>query len=172
MSSTATAAIASEIDLWRRQTRMVRDVVGVNVNGLTHEESLVQPNSGGNCLNWIMGHLLAAYANLLPLLGQEQVLPKDTLKRYARGSAPITSGNDALDFGRLTAGWNQASERVEAGLGSLTPDILAQPVPNSPSGNPNETVRTLITTLMFHQAYHAGQTAVLRRIAGREGAIR
>jgi uncharacterized damage-inducible protein DinB len=26
--------------------------------------------------------------------------------------------------------------------------------------------------LMFHQAYHAGQTAVLRRIAGKEGAIR
>jgi uncharacterized damage-inducible protein DinB len=45
-------------------------------------------------------------------------------------------------------------------------------VTNSPSGNPDETVRSLITTVMFHQAYHAGQTAVLRRIAGREGAIR
>jgi uncharacterized damage-inducible protein DinB len=25
---------------------------------------------------------------------------------------------------------------------------------------------------MWHQAYHTGQTAVLRRIAGKEGAIR
>jgi len=48
---------------------------------------------------------------------------------------------------------------------------LDRPV-KSPTGNPNETVRTLLTTIMFHQAYHAGQTAVLRRIAGKEGAIR
>ena len=34
------------------------------------------------------------------------------------------------------------------------------------------TVRSIINTVMFHQAYHAGQTAVLRRIAGKEGAIR
>ena len=57
------------------------------------------------------------------------------------------------------------------GWPSLDPEILERPVPNSPSGNPDETVRSLITTVMFHQAYHAGQTAVLRRIAGREGAI-
>jgi hypothetical protein len=26
--------------------------------------------------------------------------------------------------------------------------------------------------VMFHQAYHVGQTALLRRIAGKQGAIR
>ena len=50
--------------------------------------------------------------------------------------------------------------------------LLDRPAPHSPSGNPDETVRSLLTTVFFHQAYHAGQTALLRRIAGREGAIR
>ena len=34
------------------------------------------------------------------------------------------------------------------------------------------TVGTLLSILMFHQAGHTGQTTVLRRIAGKQGAIR
>ena len=105
-----------------------------------------------------------------PGLKQEPVIGPAT-QRFARGSPPLTDPLEAIDFGKLVAAWNQASERVDAGLARLDPGILDRPVPNSPSGNPDETIRSLITTVMFHQAYHAGQTAVLRRIAGREGAI-
>jgi hypothetical protein len=66
----------------------------------------------------------------------------------------------------------EAVAGVDEGLRRIDPGVLDRPVADSPSGNPKETVRTLLTTLMFHQAYHAGQTAVLRRIAGKEGAIR
>jgi hypothetical protein len=61
---------------------------------------------------------------------------------------------------------------VDAGLAAIDPETFDDPVPESPTGNPDETVRSLMSTVMFHQAYHAGQTAVLRRIAGKEGAIR
>jgi uncharacterized damage-inducible protein DinB len=164
-------ATMSEIDLWRHQTRMTRDVVGANVAGLTHEDSLVQPRPGGNCLNWVLGHLLSVYDGMLPLVSQEPVMGEATLKRYARGAPPIRDRAEALDFEQMLSAWNQAVERVDAGLAGLSPDVLDRPV-KSPTGNPNETVRSLITTVMFHQAYHAGQTAVLRRIAGKEGAIR
>jgi uncharacterized damage-inducible protein DinB len=169
MTRTASAATA-EIELWRLQARMARDVVNANTHGLTHEDSLVEPRPGGNRLNWVLGHLLSVYDGFLPLLKQEPVMAPAT-QRFARGSRPLTDPAEAIDFGKLLAAWNQASERVDAGLARLDPDVLARPVPNSPSGNPDETVRSLITTVMFHQAYHAGQTAVLRRIAGREGAI-
>jgi uncharacterized damage-inducible protein DinB len=170
MSRTGTAT-AAEIELWRLQARMARDVVNANTHGLSHEDSLVAPQPGGNRLNWVLGHLLSVYDGFLPLLKQEPVIGAATLKRFARGAPPLENPADAMDFPRLQAAWNQASDRVDAGLARLDPDTLEQPVPNSPSGNPDETVRSLITTVMFHQAYHAGQTAVLRRIAGREGAI-
>jgi uncharacterized damage-inducible protein DinB len=169
MTRTGTAA-AAEIELWRLQARMARDVVNANTRGLTHEDSLVEPQPGGNRLNWVLGHLLSVYDGFLPLLKQEPVIGAAT-RRFARGAPPLTDPAEAMDFAKLLAAWNQASERVDAGLASLDPEILDQPVPNSPSGNPDETVRSLITTVMFHQAYHAGQTALLRRIAGREGAI-
>jgi len=169
MPRTGTAT-AAEIELWRLQARMARDVVNANTHGLTHEDSLVEPRPGGNRLNWVLGHLLSVYDGFLPLLKQEPVIGA-ALQRFARGAPPLRNPAEAIDFGKLLAAWNQASERVDAGLAGLDPEILERPVPNSPSGNPDETVRSLITTVMFHQAYHAGQTAVLRRIAGREGAI-
>jgi uncharacterized damage-inducible protein DinB len=171
MNRTGTAA-AAEVDLWRLQARMARDTVNANTHGLNHQESLVAPQPGGNRLNWVLAHLLSVYDGFLPLLRQEPVIGGGTLQRFARGAPPLNDPAEAIDFARLQAAWNQASDRVDAGLARLDPDLLDQPVPNSPSGNPDETVRSLITTVMFHQAYHAGQTGVLRRIAGREGAIR
>ena len=170
--SRASAATAPEIDLWRSQTKMTRAVVAANLDGITHQHSLDQPEPGGNRLNWVFGHLLWAYNNVLPMLGQQQVLDPARLERYARGQRPLEDPADAIDFQELLAAWQSAVGRVDEGLSRIDPEILDRPVPGSPSGNPNETVRSLLTTMMFHQAYHAGQTAVLRRIAGKEGAIR
>ena len=166
------ATTAPEIELWRLQTRMARDVVRANVAGLTHEDTLVQPRPAGNCLNWVLGHLLSVYDGLLRQLKQEPVLVGDRVQRYARGAPPITSPADALHFGTLLQAWDDACERVDAALAALEPERLDQPVPDSPTGDPDETLRSLLTTITFHQAYHAGQTAVLRRTAGKEGAIR
>jgi uncharacterized damage-inducible protein DinB len=120
----------------------------------------------------VLGHLLSVYDGFLPMLKQEPVIGAAALARYARGAPPLENPADAVHFAELLTAWNEASERMDLGLAGLDPEMLEHPVPNSPTGNPDETVRSLITTIMFHQAYHAGQTAVLRRIAGREGAIR
>jgi len=32
-------------------------------------------------------------------------------------------------------------------------------------------ISTLVALVTFHQAYHAGQTGILRRMAGKEGAL-
>jgi uncharacterized damage-inducible protein DinB len=98
-------------------------------------------------------------------------MSEGALKHYVRGAPPIREGTEALDFEKIMAAWKQAVERVDAGLAGLSPEVLDRPA-GSPTGNQDETVRSLLTTVMFHQAYHAGQTGVLRRIAGKEGAIR
>lgn len=162
----------TDIEILRHQGRMVQRVVGVSIKGLSHEDSLIQPEPGGNCLNWVMGHLIWVYQGVLPLLGQQPVIKQDELAHYARGAEPIEDAAEAFDFDRLISMWNESAERIDAGLASLDPQALDRPAPHSPSGNPDETVRSLLTTVLFHQAYHAGQTALLRRIAGREGAIR
>ncbi len=165
------AGTTSEIEVWRLQTQITRSVVGINLKGLTHDDSLVQPQPDGNCLNWVLGHLLSVYEEVLLLLGQEPMLGKPALKHYVRGSEPIRDGAEAIDFEKLMTAWTEASKRIDDGLANLAPEALDRPA-SSPTGNPDETVRSLLSTVMFHQAYHAGQTGVLRRIAGKEGAIR
>jgi uncharacterized damage-inducible protein DinB len=160
------------VDTLRQQAQHTRDVVRLNVDGVSHEESLIQPQPGGNCLNWVLGHLLAIYGEALPLLGQQPVRPRDELSHYQRGAPPITNPTDALPLEELKRGWDEACARVDAGLAALTDDRLAKSAPFSPSNNPDETVGSLLATVVFHQAYHSGQRGTLRRIAGKEGAIR
>jgi uncharacterized damage-inducible protein DinB len=161
----------SELQSFRHQARLAHRVVRLNVDGLTHEESLVQPRPGGNCLNWIVGHLVWVYAGVLPMLHQEPVLPQDVLSRYARGAPALRNPDEARDFGELTAAWDEATRRVDAGLAAFPAEELSRPAPHSPGGDPDETIRSLLSTIFFHQSYHAGQTGVLRRIVGKPGAI-
>jgi uncharacterized damage-inducible protein DinB len=170
--TTAAPAVASEAAVLRHQAHITHQVLRMNLEGVTQEESLIQPEPGGNCLNWVVGHLLWVHNNALRLLGQEPAIDPADLKRYERGSPPITDAAEARDVREMMAAWDQACERMDAGLAGITPEFLDRPAPESPSGDPNETNRTLLSTILFHQAYHSGQTGVLRRIAGKEGAIK
>jgi uncharacterized damage-inducible protein DinB len=161
----------SELQLFRQQARMAHQVVRLNIEGLTHEESLIQPRAGGNCLNWIVGHLVWVYAGALPMLQQEPPIAPGPLSRYARGTPPLRDPAEARDFAELVAAWDEATRRVDAGLAGLPAEMLGSPAPHSPGDDPNETIRSLLATICFHQAYHAGQTGVLRRVIGRPGAI-
>jgi hypothetical protein len=170
--STAVSSSIGEIEMLRHQARISHQVIRLNVDGLSHEDSLIQPRPGGNCLNWVVGHLLAIYHHVLPLLGQEPVMPKEVLKRYDRGSPPIRNAAEAIEFSELLSAWDECSRRVDLGLAGLNAEVLAAPAPASPRNNPNETVGSLLSTISWHQAYHCGQTGILRRAAGKEGAIR
>lgn len=161
-----------EIEIFRNNARTIHKVVELNLEGLTHEDSLIQPTPGGNCLNWVMGHLVHVYDLALPLVGQKPAGDADALKRYARGAAPLKNPAEAVTLHELAKAWDEASTRMDSGLASLTPEALNASAPFSPSNNPNEIVRSLLATVFFHQAYHAGQTGILRRLAGKEGAIR
>lgn len=171
MTETAPGTM-SEVDGFRHMARLTDIVLHANVAGVSQEESLAQPRPGGNCLNWVVGHLVCIGNNALPVFGQEPVVEPGSLSRYDRGSAPITNPADAMDIGELMRIWDQIVPRVDAGLSTLRGEAMARPAPFSPSGDPDETVGSLVATVIFHQTYHAGQTGVLRRVAGKEGVIK
>lgn len=166
--TTTVSETQTEIELLRFQTELTTKVLHANVAGLTQEESLIQPHPGGNCLNWVVGHLVRTYNHVLPLLGQEPA--GGDLDRYDRGAPPIKDPAEARDLSELLAAWDEAVRRFDTGLASLTPEALDRPAPG-PDPNRTETVRSLLNTICFHQSYHVGQTGVLRRLAGKEGAI-
>jgi hypothetical protein len=146
-------------------------VVRLNLEGISHEQSLIQPRPAGNCLNWVVGHLVTVYNQVLPLLGQTPVESGGDLSRYARGSPALTRASDSVPLRELVSAWDEACVRVDTGLAALAPQRLEMLVPHSPTGDPEETLGSLLGVVLFHQAYHAGQLGILRRMAGEHGAI-
>jgi uncharacterized damage-inducible protein DinB len=171
-TATVTKSWTAAIEILRAQAAATCGTLHRNVGDLTHDESLQSPQPGGNCLNWVVGHLNFVNEQLLVLLGQPAVLGEAALARYQRGTPELHDATEALPLEKLLIAWDAQWARIDAGLAALPPEKLDAPAPYSPRNKADETVGSLLATLLFHQAYHTGQTGVLRRIAGHEGAIK
>jgi hypothetical protein len=146
-------------------------VMRANSAGVNHQQSLMSPAGGGNCLNWIVGHMVNARADAIRMLGAEPPFPQGKLGRYAQGAPPLNEPTEALPFENLIARFIELEQPLVNAIQGATPAQLAQPFPNSPTGNPNETVGSMLAAFAFHEAYHLGQTGLLRRMAGLDRAI-
>ncbi len=143
--------------------------IRANAEGITDTEALIQPEPGGNCMNWIIGHILASREGMLRLLGEPTVLSPEMAERYKRGSAPVTKASaakgDGMPFSKLMETLTTSQERLLHGIAKADEAKWSETVPNF------GTAREAVHFLHFHEAYHAGQIAILRRMAGKKGAI-
>lgn len=140
------------------------DALNKNIDGLTHADSLIQPRDGGNCLNWVVGHVAATRNIILTLVQEKPVLGDTIAARYAKGSSPITKAEEACPLEELIDAFRRAQEPVVGGLGRLSAKELGAPCRD-------RTVGEILAILQFHEAYHIGQAGLLRRIIGKQGVI-
>ena len=128
------------------------------------------PQGGGNCANWVIGHLVKTRNDyLVSRLGQEPIFPLERFDRYGQGQLPLANPEEALPLDELKANFFTLQEPLIAALKCATAEVLDTPVPDSPTGNPNETVGSLAVTNAFHEAYHLGQVGLIRRTLGKAG---
>jgi uncharacterized damage-inducible protein DinB len=136
-----------------------------NLEGITAEESLRAPGSGGNSLNWVLGHLLSYRNRILSLLGEPPAWDSPRAVRYARGSAPLGPDDDPVPFDILCAGFDRSQELLLAALQSASAEKLAA------TNERGEPLAQRLAMLAFHEGYHGGQIGLLRRLLGHPGAI-
>jgi hypothetical protein len=106
---------------------------------------------------------------MLGLLGRDPVWNEEEAKPYQRGSEPLTDPALAKNLGELVAMLETSQESMLAGIAEISAEDLQAP---APSGKEGETVETGLAGLVFHEAYHVGETGILRRLLGYEGAIK
>ncbi|UCC72948.1 MAG: DinB family protein [Gemmatimonadota bacterium] len=153
------------------QVSATHRAVRANTEGLTQEDALVQPTAGGNCLNWVLGHIMDSRNATLRLLGREPLREERYVEVYRRGSPPLVEASNALPLGTIMADYEESQGMIVQGLRELTAARLAEGASFGGTVDTDENVGSVLARLVFHEAYHAGQTGVLRRIAGRNGAI-
>lgn len=143
-------------------------VTAANLNGMTQQHSLEKASEGGNCANWILGHLTNVQNGVMELIGEKPVWRDDQLARA--GFDPIQGQADAIDWETMREQFLGSRERCVAAVSALSDESLSGSVPNPFGGTCSRA--DLLTTLAFHQAYHAGQLALCRRAAGLDGVIK
>lgn len=135
--------------------------------GLSHEDSVLQPAMRGNCMNWVLGHILDSREKMLALLGQEPLMSEEERTRYQRGSQPVTDANNCVNFERLMSILQESQSRIMAGLEDLGDEDLAKIV----NEENQETLDDQLSFLHWHETYHTGQFEHLRQLAGTDDSV-
>ncbi len=156
--------------LLQKQYRFADMALRLNVKGISNDESIIQPEPAGSCINWIAGHLLATREDIFEILSIEPMQSDEDTEPYRRNSD--SSNTDRFtEFLELLTRFKKSQKLILSRLESLNDEQFAQPMPND---NPDADSAILSGRLLFyhfHEAYHIGQIGVVRRLIGKDGAI-
>jgi hypothetical protein len=145
-------------DIIIRYFKLNHQVLQMQVKGLTHEDTLLTPPFRANCLNWVLGHIVVYRDRALALLGEKPIWDENQAAAYNRESEPLQA-SDALPLAQILADLEETQERLAVALAELTADDLERVVDD-------RTLAQRLTFAYWHEAYHTGQTELLRQLAG------
>ena len=151
--------------LLAQQFELNHQVAHANLADITHEESLVHPSPAGNCLNWVLGHVVATRNVVMDTLGEPRIWNADLASPYQRGARPPLAATCATPLGDILAALDASQQTIVGRLATMTEKDLARSV------NDQGTVGDWLARLSFHESYHLGQCGLLRRLLGKDGAI-
>lgn len=138
------------------------------VDGLTPEELLRRPGEHGNPMLWIAAHLVATRGGLIKMLGgawAEPVWAADFVRGQAR-----PDGTGYPPAAEVLATLTASTGALNAALEVMTEAQWAAPSPRSwPVAD--KSMRGAIAFFVFHEGYHVGQLAYLRRWLGHPGLV-
>ena len=143
--------------IFSKQLQFLKYVVNLNLGEVSHEESLTTAPNVGNSVNWLLGHMIEVRDGMRKALGLEPIADEAMINLYKRGTENITA-DKAFKLEDLIEKYNRGSD-----------EMIKRP--ESDEITDAEAVDTL-TVLLFHEAYHAGQIGLFRRIMGKDSKIK
>jgi hypothetical protein len=153
-------------DSFQRNIRVLK----MQTQGLTHEQSLTKLPFRGNCMNWIVGHLVNNRNNVLRLLGASELIEEIDLKPYQRESDPLGPESEGiLGLDTLLDLLDHAQDHIARLLEEIPEQDLQSKI--AFFGNTEMTVAEWLLFFLFHDTYHTGQTEILRQAAGMDDKV-
>jgi len=143
-------------------------VIKEKTEGLTHDDSMLQLPFPGNCMNWILGHLMVYRMQCLGVIDGVSEADEDEFALYGFGSEPMTDSDKAIPLETLLARLDTLSEQIAAALEKMPDSRLDELVDE---GQDVTVAQRLLFNLVYHEAYHVGQLEPLyeQALANRSG---
>ena len=151
-------ALAAVAPLFRANDQLFHRAL----ESVKQEDLLRRPHDGSNPLIWIAGHLMTSRVSLTRLAGERLENPWSNI--FARG-ATVDSGIPYPEISEIVSLWDTSSEALMKRLNELDDDELSKPT-SFPVPTGDKTKRGGIIFLNFHETYHIGQMAYLRKWLG------
>ncbi len=140
------------------QFEFIYKALALNIENITQEESVIFPDAGGNCMNWMLGHILDYRNRMLALLNQEMIWDKKAIVCYKRGSNAAAEKDNFLQWPQLL---NYLGFTYELIFKTLKEAEISEP----------DKIKSF-AQLLAHESYHTGQIGLLRRVLGKEGKLK
>lgn len=142
-----------------------QEIMRQQTDGLSHADSLLQPQPGGNCLNWVMGHLVGNLVEIQSVLGGDLPDGLPDLEHYGFGSEPIRGEEGGvIDFQALLDAYDLLMQHITDRLADMTEDDFDEEI----DFWQGKTRRGYVAFFyFFHHTFHLGQLEQLRNLAGK-----
>ncbi len=151
-------AISTLVPLFRATDQLFHK----SLEGIKREDLLRRPHDSSNPLVWVAGHALTSRASLTRMVGEHIENPWSEI--FARG-ATVDTAVVYPEASEIISLWDTVTEKLMTRLEQLTDEELAKPA-SFPVPTGDKTKRGAIVFLNYHETYHIGQMAYLRKWLG------
>jgi hypothetical protein len=135
-------------------------------NDFPREKLCYQPFPGANHALWTMGHLASADEFFLDKVANKPTTRfKELESKFFMNSKPSPNPGDYPPHEELQAYFHDARERLTSYFKSLSPAQLSEPLPGEMK-NFAATRAILMRAIAWHEGFHSGQLAVIRKSLG------
>ena len=139
-------------------------VIHQQLKDITHAESLLQLPFQGNCMNWVVAHILTARQDWLEMLDLPGIMTEAEQKAYGYGSEPVTCAEQAIDLDTLVKRLDASLVTIVSKLENITQAELDREVDIWRGKQP---LSQALSFFQWHETYHTGQLEQLRQLAGK-----
>lgn len=136
-------------------------VVEVQTEGLSQKDLMLQPQPGGNCMLWVLGHMVQSMKDIVMAIGATEPVGYEAYERFERTSEPLLEDEPGLpDLAKIREDFTALSKLAAETLENQADSYFNEPGWNGTKG-------ATILFFSFHMSYHAGQLEYLRNLAGK-----
>ena len=143
--------------IFSQQLQFLKRVMGMNIEDVSQEDSLITSSNDGNSANWVIGHMIVVREGMRKALGLPAIADEAMVNLYDRGKSNVTK-ETAYKLEDLLEMYYRGSDEM---IKRLESDEVKE----------QEAINTM-TVLLFHEAYHAGQIGLFRRVMGKDSKIK
>jgi uncharacterized damage-inducible protein DinB len=158
------ARIALHAQLLDANVHLARKAVA----GLSDEELWRRPGERSNSVGWLLGHIVATRYGMVALLGGNMEKPSWTAA-FQRGQT-YDRPTDGPGIDELVEALGRTGAAIRDTLEKASDEQLSAVSPFK-FPIPDDTVRGAVAFFGFHETYHVGQLAYLRKWLGYEGLV-